>query len=135
MFIGPPCIFFFALLLKGLRVFWMPFFEKNVLSSTRGLRSNVLLFVIPWKRMTWELRGFRLGIKWLFLSMFGDSFQRDHQFCWDGSSVFCLEVDLSGMSGLLQCPLGHERRFFSTKISVEESLSPVLVIKLLLIYG
>ena len=56
-----------------------------------------------------------------FSSTFEDSFQRDHQFCWDESTVFYLEVDLSSMSVLLQCPLGHERRFFSTKIGVEES--------------
>jgi hypothetical protein len=39
------------------------------------------------------------------------------------------------MSGFLQCLLGHERRFFSAKIGVEESLSLVLVMKLLLICG
>jgi hypothetical protein len=54
---------FLLFLLKGLRVFWMSFFEKNVLSSTWGLRSTGLLFVIPWKRMTWELRVFGLGIE------------------------------------------------------------------------
>ena len=49
--------------------------------------------------------------------------------------MFFLEVDLSSMPNLLQCPFGYEERFFLIEIGVEGSLSPILVMGLLLFYG
>jgi hypothetical protein len=52
--------------------------------------------------VAWELKGFKLGIEQLFSSTFRVSFQIDHQFSWDGSIMFFLEVDIFGISCLLQ---------------------------------
>jgi len=48
--------------------------------------------------------------------------------------VFCSKENSSGLSGLLQCPLGYEGRFYSVEIGLERSLSPVLLMRLLPLY-
>jgi hypothetical protein len=74
-------------------------------------------------------------MKQLFSSMSSDYYQIDHQFGRDRSIMFCSKADPYGMSCLLQCPLSHGGRFYSSKIGVKGSSSPVLVMELLPLWG